>query len=254
MAISGVLDGQPSTVLGAIPGAWADQLRGATRQLSQVPPDQLKAEREATTAAMQALAKSLQQAASGANAATVAARWIGANATTAQLQQLAAGFKAMQDSPWLDVNRWNGEGWSWSPDAAGQFAWRTLVRHAPLGVWVPGLFGADWQCDARTTPTVFVHATARNGPTATLLVQLGAKSWHTPMVRIGRDWASAAIGERWPTWQPSLEPAACTPDMARWLQASIAQTANALAAWTDRMAAGQDAPAPPVQDIGWWVP
>jgi hypothetical protein len=254
MAISGVLDGQPSTVLAAIPGAWADQLRGATRQLSQVPPDQLKAEREATTAAMQALAKSLQQAASGANAATVAARWIGANATTAQLQQLAAGFKAMQDSPWLDVNRWHGEGWSWSPDAAGQFAWRTLVRHAPLGVWMPGLFGADWQCDARTSPTVFVHATARNGPTATLLVQLGAKSWHTPMVRIGRDWASAAIAERWPTWQPSLEPAACTPDMARWLQASIAQTANALAAWTDRMAAGQDAPAPPVQDIGWWVP
>ena len=82
----------------------------------------------------------------------------------------------------------------------------------------------------------------------------GAKSWHTPMVRIGRDWASAAIAERWPTWQSSLEPAACTPDMARWLQASIAQTANALAAWTDRIAAGHDAPAPTVQDIGWWVP
>jgi len=254
LAITGVLEGQPNTVLAAMPGAWADQLRVAVRQLSLVPPDQLKAEREATATAVAALAKSLQQAATGANAATVAARWIGPNATVAQLQQLAAGFKAMQDSPWLDVTRWNGDGWPWSPDAAGQFAWRTLLRHAPLGVWMPGLFGADWQCDARATPTVFVHATARSGPTATLLVQVGANSWHTPMVRIGRDWASGAIAERWPTWQPSLEPAACTPDIARWLQSSMAQTAASLAAWTDRMAAGQDAPAPPVQDIGWWVP
>ena len=254
LAITGLLDGQPGTVLAAAPGAWADALRGAVRQLGQVPPEQLKAEREATTAAVAALAKGLMTAASGANAATVATRWIGPNATPAQLQQLAAGMKAMQDSPWLDVTRWNGEGWSWSPDATGQFAWRTLLRHAPLGVWMPGVFGADWQCDARITPSVFVHATARSGPAATLLVQMSAKSWHTPMVRIGRDWASSALAERWPNWQPSLEPAACTPDMARWLQASIAQTANALAAWTDRMAAGQDASAPPVQDIGWWVP
>ena len=252
--ITGMLEGQPRTVLGGMPGSWADQLRVAVRQLSQVPPDQLKAEHDATAAAVAALAKSLQQAATGANAASVAARWIGPNATTAQLQQLAAGFKSMQDSPWLDVTRWNGEGWSWSPDAAGQFALRTILRHAPLGVWMPGLFGADWQCDSRITPTVFVHATARNGPTATLLVQVGANSWHAPMTRVGRDWASAAITERWPTWQPSLEPATCTPDIARWLQASISQTATSLAAWTDRMAAGQDAPAPPVQDIGWWVP
>lgn len=252
--ITGVLDGQPETVLAAAPGAWADALRGATRQLTLVSPDQLKAEREATSAAMAALANSLQQAAGSAHAATVAARWIGPDATTTQVQQLAAGVQAMRESPWLDVTRWNSEGWSWSPDGAGQFFWRALLRHAPLGVWMPGMFGADWQCDPRTTPSVFVHATARSGPTATLLVQVGASSWHTPMARIGRDWASNALAERWPGWQPSLEPAACTPEMARKLQSSIAQTATSLATWTDRLAAGEDAPAPPVQDIAWWVP
>ena len=254
LAITGVLDGQPNALLAAIPGAWADELRSAARQLSQLPTDQLNAERDATTAAVASLTKSLQQAASCANASTVAERWIGPNATTSQLQRLAEGFKAMQDSPWLDVTRWHDEGWSWSPDTEGQFAWRTLLRHAPLGVWMPGMFGVEWRCDARNTPTVFVHATARKGSIATLLVQAGANSWHTPLVRVGREWACGALVERWPTWQPSLEAAACTPVMARWLQASIAQTANALAAWTDRLAAGEDAPAPPVQDIGWWVP
>lgn len=261
-ALEGLLAADPGVMLQAMPDAWATVLRDAVQDLSvAATAERVATERDASMAAVNDLAKSvermataIERSASRTSTTDVACQVLGPDASVASLRRLATGLRTLGHGPWTDVRRWHDEGIDWAPDPDAQYAARVILRHAPLGLWFPGLASADLRCDPDRVQRVFASTTSRADEMATVLVQVGSQSWHTPVTRVGRDWAPHALVERWAVWEPSLRPEACTPDTALQLQTSITRTASSLAAWIGRVADGEPQTAPPVSEIPWWVP
>jgi|GEM_PF-2871602 len=252
--IIAVLDGSPSEIVNMLPRDWESSLRKAVATLAQTDGTDMHAAHEATNAAMLLLANALRTAAASPQATSIAERLVGPRATAEHLKLLAQGVELLRESPWLNISLWkDGDFWRWKPDTASVFALRTLLRHAPLSLWMPGLFSSEWRCDPRLEYSVFAHETARSGSSTTVRVQIGSNAWFVPTIRIGRRWASIGLDQMWPSWQQFLLPQACTASVAQQLQSDCAAVCASLSGWIDKLSIGADQASPEVKQIPWWV-
>lgn len=250
-AISATLDGAPATLLATLPAEWRTQLREAGERLA---PHGEPSLRDATHASMALLARSLDAAATAPGAGRIAARLLGPRADGTHLARLAEGVRRIDDGPWFDPAAWSDEAWRWSPQGDALLAYRTLLRHLPLGVWATGWFAANWRCDPLATQDVAVHPTASDASQATIVVHIGMESWPATLARRDRTWVPRALLENWGAWAPELSPERCTAERTRALQQSIISTAGALEAWVRSLTQDPDAPPPSATQLPWWLP
>ena len=251
-AIESVLSGRWSDALAALPGAWSDRIGQTCSALAaKASPDMATR----TIASVDALSKALEAAADSPLAPSLARQLVGPLGSAEDLRRLARGVQAWRESPWLSVAAWgDGRAASWSPQGEALFAWRTLLRHAPLTAWLPGWFGGDHRVDPLVDSAVSVRDVAREQDACILQVQLGATSWSLTTRRVGRHWVPAGMVDRWSLWQSTLDPATCDAAKTRLAEERLIMGLDAVTAWVNSWIQSSGTPAPALTELPWWVP
>lgn len=250
--IEAVLSGRPDALLQQCPSAWRAELLEAGGLLAA---HETSSEWAATQAAIEALSKSLRNAASSPAAVRIAETLIGPRATAQDLGKVAGGVLAWRDAPWLRVGAWSDPAtWSWSPSDDARMAWRTALRHMPLGLWLPGLFSVQWRCEPLRETSVTVVRTSGDHSRSSLQAVVGTRDWTIPASRVGRLWVADPLIAQWPSVHATLVPETCTAPRAAACQRSITDVVRAIGAWIDRLSAGSTDPAPSTAEVPWWVP
>lgn len=251
-AIESVLSANATGLLEALPSNWRSELVVSGSALAT---HDTAASWKATEASIDALSKALLGASKSPAAARIAERLVGPRADAASLERAAKGVTDWHTCPWIRVSKWSDpEALAWTASDEALFAWRCALRHMPLGVWMPGWFSPSWQCEPLRIDPVIVTRSTSDGTRGTLLVLVGTRDWATPVALEGRRWPSTGVSERWRTLQPSLAVDRCTAAQAALVQQMIADQITAVAVWIDRMSNGEESPAPPAQEVSWWVP
>jgi hypothetical protein len=251
-AIDAVLRGDATELLGALPSAWRSRLRAARDSLAAQASTEATADVEK---AILALADALRAAASSPAAARVAETLIGPRGTPAQLQSLAAGVTEWQHSPWLKLETWSRpDALAWKPSGDALLAWRTALRHMPLGLWLPGWFSAQWQCAPQQDERAMVLRTSGDPARITLQVLLGNREWKTTATRVERFWLPEGLQERWRELNPRLDAARCTAAQSQACQRALAESIRPVAAWIARLTANASEVSPAAAELPWWVP
>jgi hypothetical protein len=251
-AIESVLSANATALLEELPSNWRGELAVSGSALAT---HDTAASWKATEASIDALSKALLGASKAPTAVRIAERLIGPRADAAALERAAKGVGEWRACPWIRVSKWSDpDALAWTPSDDAAFAWRCALRHMPLGVWMPGWFSPSWQCEPLRIDPVAVTRSTSDGTRGTLLVLVGTRDWATPVALEGRRWPSTGVSQRWRELQPALAAERCTAAQAALMQQSMADQVSAVAAWIDRMASGQESPAPPAQEVPWWVP
>jgi hypothetical protein len=251
-AIEAVLEGDAATLLECVPSAWESRLLAAKDLMAQ------HASAEATAGVERALAElsdALRAAATSPAAARVAETLLGPRASPEQLQSLAASVAEWQHSPWLKLESWSKpEALAWKPSGDARLAWRTALRHMPLGLWLPGWFSTEWQRAPLQDEQAVVLRTSGDPSRITLQVLVGVREWRTTATRVQRYWLPEALQDRWRDLDPRLDASRCTAAQSRACQQALADSLRSIAAWITRLAKDPSAIAPPTDEIPWWVP
>jgi len=250
--IRAVLEGDAAEFLDAMPAEWRATVLSAGRALaagsSEVADSQARASIDELSAA-------LTEASRSTGALPLARQLLGPAGSVADLRRLAEGVKLWGESPWLRMTAWgDGTAVAWRPAGEATLVWRTLLRHAPLGSWLPGWFGVDWRAEALSIPPTTVRLTASDEASRTLDAQVGSASWAITAVPVGHRWIPQAMTIEWPRWRVSLEDITkdlqSSADAEESLIASIDATTSWVRAWSD----GETPPAPDDSVLPWWVP
>jgi hypothetical protein len=251
-AIEAVLAGDAARLLECVPSAWESRLLAAKDLLAQ------HASAEANAAIERALAElsaALRTAAASPAAARVAETLMGPRATPEQLQNLAASVAEWQHSPWLKLESWSKpEALAWKPSGDAQLAWRTALRHMPVGLWLPGWFSAEWQRAPLQDEQVVVMRTSGDSSRVTLQVLVGVREWKTTATRVQRHWIPEGLQDRWRDLDPRLDASRCTAVQSQACQQALADSLRSIAAWITRLTTDASAIAPPTIEVPWWVP
>jgi len=251
-AIDAVLRGDAAELLDALPSAWRSRLLAARDLLAAQASSEVTADVEK---AILALADALRAAASSPAAARVAETLIGPRATPQQLQSLAAGVTEWQHSPWLKLEAWSKpDALAWKPSDDALLAWRTALRHMPMGLWLPGWFSAPWQCAPLQDERAMVLRTSGDPARITLQVLLGTQEWKTTATRVERCWLPEALQERWRDLDPRLDAAQCTAAQSQACQRGLAESLRSVAGWIHRLTANASEVTPSTKEVPWWVP
>jgi len=250
--IEAVISGRPDALLENCPSAWRADLLEAGRLLAM---HDTSSAWGATEAAIDALAKSLRNAAASPAAGRVAETLLGPRATAQDLDKVANGVIGWRDSPWLRVGAWSDRAtWSWSPSGDARMAWRGALRHMPLGLWMPGLFSVQWRCETLRDESITVVRTSGDNARISMQAVVGTRNWTIPASRVGRLWIADPLIAQWPGVSATLSPDGCTAARAAACQQSITDALRAVTAWIDRLSTGAIDPAPSIAEVPWWVP
>ena len=251
-AIDAVLLGDATELLDALPTAWRSRLLAARDPLAAQASPEATADVEK---AILSLAEALRAAAASPAAARVAETLLGPRGTPAQLQSLAAGVTEWQHSPWLKLESWSRpDALAWRPSGDALLAWRTALRHMPLGLWLPGWFSAQWQCAPQQDERAMVLRTSGDPARITLQVLLGTQEWKTTATRVERSWLPEPLQERWRELNPRLDTAQCTAAQSQACQRALAESVRSVAAWIARLTADASEVSPAAAEVSWWVP
>lgn len=251
-AIEATLSGRWSDAMRALPHAWADRTEQARTALAAHASPEMATR---ITASMNALDQALDQAADSPRAPSLARQLVGPLGSAQDLRRLARGVKAWRESPWLSMAMWSDDrAADWTPEGDALFAWRTLLRHAPLTAWLPGWFGGDFRVDPLTEPAVSVREVAQEQDARTLRVQVGSSSWPLTTRRVGRHWVPTGMVDRWGLWQVALDPATCDASLARLDEERWIAGLDAVTAWVNSWIQSTGTPAPSLTELPWWVP
>lgn len=251
-AMEAVLAGDAATLLDCVPSTWKARLLAAKDLMAA------NASPEATASVEKALTElsdALRAAAISPGATRVAETLLGPRATPEQLQNLAASVAEWQHSPWLKLESWSKpEALAWKPSGNAQLAWRTALRHMPLGLWLPGWFSTEWQHAPLQDEQVVVLRTSGDPSRITMQVLVGVREWKTTATRVERFWIPEALQDRWRDLDPRLDASRCTAAQSQACQQALAESLRSIAAWVARLTTNSSAIAPPTNEVPWWVP
>jgi hypothetical protein len=143
---------------------------------------------------------------------------------------------------------------AWKPSGNAQLAWRTALRHMPLGLWLPGWFSTEWQHAPLQDEQVVVLRTSGDPSRITMQVLVGVREWKTTATRVERFWIPEALQDRWRDLDPRLDASRCTAAQSLACQQALAESLRSIAAWVARLTTNSSAIAPPTNEVPWWVP
>lgn len=250
--IEGVLTGRFESVEDGLPTAWAAEVMQVRTAIATHASPEMAAK---AAASLDALATTLSEAATAPAAGALARQLIGPLAQPSDLKRLAEGVRAWRESPWIAMSAWgDGRAPAWSPGGEALFAWRTLLRHAPLAAWLPGWFGSDFRVDPLQDPGVRVRSVAKDETTRAMKVEAGAVSWPMTARRVGRHWVPSAMVDRWIAWRVDLDPSRCNAAVTRQDEERLVAGVDAVSAWVRSCSRGAGTAAPSSAELPWWVP
>lgn len=252
IAIDAVMQGDATALLDALPSAWRSRLLAAKDLLAAQASTEATADVEKS---LLALAESLRTAAASPSAARVAETLLGPRGTPQQLQSLATGVTEWQHAPWLKLENWSKtDTLQWKPSGDALLAWRTALRHMPMGTWLPGWFSTQWQCAPLQEEHAMVLRNSGDPARITLQVLLATQEWKTTATRVERFWMPEALQERWRELDPHLDAAQCTAQQSQACQRALAERLRGVAAWIARLMANASDVTPSTKELPWWVP
>ncbi|MEY2785678.1 MAG: hypothetical protein RL277_1888, partial [Planctomycetota bacterium] len=208
LAVRAVLAGDPGIVLEQLPSSWQEPCLQAGRLLAA---HDSEAAWKSTEAAVDALIAGLHAASGSRSASRIAETLLGPRASRPDLDRVALGLMQWKAAPWLRVAAWGDPAsLDWKPEGDALLAWRTALRHMPLGLWLPGWFSTQWQCEPLRGETVTVLRNSGDGARVTLQIVVGGHEWNAPATRVDRCWPPDALIDEWKAMQPRLDASQCT--------------------------------------------